>query len=567
VSDWCFYRGGFSEPLRRRSAGAQHVRVRPVDPRLRRYALASRTHLILCVALGVGWAGLVVVQATLLADGLTGAGVLALLAGVTFGRAAIAWAQEVAAHRAAASTRSRLRERLMAQVVRLGPGWVTDERSGELAILATRGIDALEGYFARFLPQLVLAVIVPVVVLARVFPADLVAAVTIVVTLPLIPLFMALVGRGTGEATRRQFRYLERLSHHFLDVVTGLPTLRIFGRARAQAHTIATVTEQYRRLTMRVLRVTFLSGLVLELLATLSVALVAVSIGLRLVGGSLDLRTGLLVLILAPEAYLPLRALGSHYHASVEGLAAAEEVFAVLETEAPARGRVMPDGLPLVLEEVSVSYPGRETPALADFSLRLSPGEVVGLTGPSGAGKSTVLALLLGFVAPTAGRVRVGSVDLSDVDLDAWRARVAWLPQAPYLVAGTVGENIRLARPDASEAAVRAAAASLVDELPNGLATLVGDGGQGVSAGQRQRIALARALLRDAPVLLLDEPTASLDGATEAVVADAVRRAAAGRTVLLVAHRPAMLAVADRVVTLDPPGPPRRHPAAAVVVR
>jgi ATP-binding cassette subfamily C protein CydCD len=519
------------------------------------------------VALGVGWAGLVVVQATLLADGLTGAGVLALLAGVTFGRAAIAWAQEVAAHRAAASTRSRLRERLMAQVVRLGPGWVTDERSGELAILATRGIDALEGYFARFLPQLVLAVIVPVVVLARVFPADLVAAVTIVVTLPLIPLFMALVGRGTGEATRRQFRYLERLSHHFLDVVTGLPTLRIFGRARAQAHTIATVTEQYRRLTMRVLRVTFLSGLVLELLATLSVALVAVSIGLRLVGGSLDLRTGLLVLILAPEAYLPLRALGSHYHASVEGLAAAEEVFAVLETEAPARGRVMPDGLPLVLEEVSVSYPGRETPALADFSLRLSPGEVVGLTGPSGAGKSTVLALLLGFVAPTAGRVRVGSVDLSDVDLDAWRARVAWLPQAPYLVAGTVGENIRLARPDASEAAVRAAAASLVDELPNGLATLVGDGGQGVSAGQRQRIALARALLRDAPVLLLDEPTASLDGATEAVVADAVRRAAAGRTVLLVAHRPAMLAVADRVVTLDPPGPPRRHPAAAVVVR
>jgi len=549
--------------------------VRAVDPRLHRYARATRTYLAVCVALGVGWAALVVAQATLLADGLTAGGgltglrpVLVPLAVVTAARAAIAWAQEVAAHRAAASAKSELRERMLAHVVRLGPVWLTGERSGELATLATRGIDALEGYYARYLPQLVLAVIVPVVVLGRVLTADLIAGVTIAVTLPLIPVFMVLVGRGTAEASRRQFRYLEQLSHHFLDVVTGLTTLRVFGRATVQTQTIATVTDQHRRLTMRTLRLAFLSGLVLELLATISVALVAVGIGLRLVGGSLDLRTALLVLILAPEAYLPLRALGSHYHASVEGLAAAGEVFAVLEQPPPASGVecAVPADTTIVLDGLSVRYPGRDTAALTDFSLTLAPGDVVALTGPSGAGKSTVLAVLLGFATPTSGSVRIGPHDLSDVGMDAWRGRVAWLPQAPHLVAGSVADNVRLGRPDADDAAVRLVAESLVDELPDGIDTVVGDGGRGVSAGQRQRIALARALVREAPVLLLDEPTANLDAKAEARVASAIRRAAAGRTVLLVAHRPAMLALADRVVVLHPPDQPRHSTEAAVGV-
>jgi thiol reductant ABC exporter CydD subunit len=495
-----------------------------------------------CVGLGIVWAILVVVQATLLADGLTGGSVLGWLAAVAVARAAVAWAQEWAASRAAATARLRLRERLLSHVVRLGPGWLTQERSGALSVLATHGVDALDGYFSRYLPQLVLAGLVPVVVLARVLPADAIAGLTILVTLPLIPAFMVLVGRGTAEANARQFAYLERLSHHFLDVVRGLPTLRAFGRARAQVSTIASVTDQYRRLTMRTLRLAFVSGLVLELLATLSVALVAVGIGLRLVGGALDLRTALLVLILAPEAYLPLRVLGSHYHASAEGRAAAHEVAEVVQTPAPVPGGVAPAGGPVVLDAVTVRYPGRDGPAIADFSLRLDPAEVVVLTGPSGAGKSTILALLLGFTPPALGTVRVGGVPLSDVDIDVWRSQVAWLPQTPRLLAGTVAANI---------------GSDYWPSFMDGVApsTVLADGGRGVSAGQRQRIALARALARcvagGAPVLLLDEPTANLDESTEQAVLAEIRRVAAGRTVLIVAHRPAVLALADRVVALD----------------
>ena len=527
---------------RRRAEVAHDGRVKaPVDRRLHEYARASRAYLITCVVLGLVWAGLIVAQASLLARGLTGAPLgptLTLLGLVILARAAVAWGQEAAAHAAASSARLRLRERLLGHVVRLGPGWLTGERSGELTTLISRGVDALDGYFSRYLPQLVLAAVVPIVVLARILPADLIAGLTILVTLPLIPAFMALIGLGTAEANRRQLRQLERLSHHFLDVVAGLATLRIFGRAQAQTDTIGNVTQEYRRLTMRSLRLAFLSGLALELLSTLSVALVAVGIGLRLVGGSLDLRTALLVLILAPEAYLPLRALGSHYHASAEGLAAANEVLAIMQTPAPRRGTAMPVPGGLELERVSLRYPDRDTPVLTDFSLTVAPGEVVVLTGPSGAGKSTVLALLLGFLTPTSGSVRVGGTDLADLDADAWWARVTWLPQSPHLMSGTVADNVGSA----------ALPAYLDDVCPQ---TTLADAGRGVSAGQRQRIALARALARDTPVLLLDEPTAHLDERVEARAVEAIRKAAAGRTTLIVAHRPALLAVADRAVALD----------------
>ena len=518
--------------------------MRTVDPRLHRYARASRTYLIVCVVLGLVWAGLIVAQASLIARGLTGAPLretLAWLALVIVARATVAWAQEAAAHGAAATARLQLREGLLRHVVRLGPGWLSRARSGELTVLASRGIDALEGYFSRYLPQLVLAVVVPVVVLARVFPADVIAALTILVTLPLIPIFMALVGLGTADASRRQFQQLERLSHHFLDVVAGLATLRLFGRARAQIHTIANVTDQYRRLTMRSLRLAFLSGLVLELLATLSVALVAVGIGLRLVGGSLDLRTALLVLILAPEAYLPLRTLGSHYHASAEGLAAAQDVFAVLESPVPPRGHAKAVPGALELERVTVRYPNRDAPALVDFSLTIASGEVVVLAGPSGVGKSTVLALLLGFATPASGTVRIGGIDLNDIDNESWLAQVGWLPQSPHLLHGTVADNV--------------GAVSLPSYLDDVQAQMMlTDAGRGASAGQRQRIALARALTRTAPVLLLDEPTAFLDEQTEARVLEAIRHAAAGRTTVIVSHRPAVQALADRVVAMNQVG-------------
>jgi thiol reductant ABC exporter CydD subunit len=544
--------------------------MRALDPRLLRHARAARTFLVASVGLGVATAGLLVVQANLLAYAVSavfhdGAArrdlgpALAGLAVVVVARSAVVWAQETAAHRSAAAVRGELRGRLLAHAVRLGSS--ATSTTADLTTLATRGLDALDAYFARYLPQVLLAALVPIAVLVAVLPADALAGVTIAVTLPLIPVFMGLVGQATEVHSRQQFAQLGRLTHHLLELVAGLSTLKAFGRARSEAAAVAALSADQRRLTMRTLRLAFLSSLVLELLATVSVALVAVGIGLRLVGGSLDLRTALLVLILAPEAYAPLRQLGAHYHASAEGLAAVESVFATLDRPLPARGTAQPPDGPLCLDAVTVSFAGRPVPALDRFSLTVAPGEVVALTGASGSGKSTVLNLLLGFTAPTSGAVRVGGVSLSDVDLDRWRSRLAWVPQRPYLFAGTVAQNIALGRPAASDGAVRAAARlARVEEL---LPVVVGSGGMGISAGQRQRVALARAFLRDAPIVLLDEPTANLDGGTEAAILDAVRRLAVGRTVLLVAHRPALLAVADRVVELRPADVPDQsgHPA------
>lgn len=543
--------------------------VKPIDPRLLRYARATRFFLAAVVGLGLVGAALVIAQAMLIAeivvggfeDGLTVTELrtpLLLLAAVAVGRALVAWLTELAAHRASAAVKSELRGRLLERAALLGPGWLSGQRTGSLVALATRGVDALDDYFARYLPQLGLAVVVPVAVLARIVTEDWVSAAIIVVTLPLIPLFMILIGWATQSRMDRQWQLLSRLSGHFLDVVAGLPTLKVFGRAKAQAESIRTITTQYRRATLRTLRIAFLSSFALELLATLSVALVAVTIGMRLVHGELDLYTGLVVLILAPEAYLPIRQVGAQYHAAAEGLSAAEEIFAVLETEPRAAGTEdVPDSVRLELEGVTVRHEGRTDPSLDAASLTVEPGETVALVGPSGVGKSTLLNVVLGFAVPDEGRVRVGGRDLAELDPERWRSRIAWVPQRPHLFAGTIAENVRLARPDADDEAVVAAlrdagAYDFVAELPDGERTLLGEDGAGLSAGQRQRLALARAFLADRPLLLLDEPTASLDGETEAGIVDAVRRLAAGRTVLLVVHRPALLAVADRVVTLEP---------------
>ncbi|MFF2790369.1 thiol reductant ABC exporter subunit CydD [Streptomyces sp. NPDC058049] len=544
--------------------------MKPIDPRLLRYARSTRLFLGAVVALGLAGAGLVVGQAMLIADivvgaferGLDGQALrtpLLLLAAVALGRGLIAWLTELAAHRAGAAVKSELRGRLLDRAAELGPGRPAGQRTGSLVSLATRGVDALDDYFSRYLPQLGLAVVVPVAVLARIVTEDWVSAAIIVVTLPLIPVFMILIGMATQSRMDRQWRLLSRLSGHFLDVVAGLPTLKVFGRAKAQADSIRKITDDYRRATMRTLRIAFLSSFALELLATLSVALVAVTIGMRLVHGELDLYTGLVILILAPEAYLPLRQVGAQYHAAAEGLAAAEEIFEVLET--PATGTAgkaeLPGGAPLriEIEGIAVRYEGRGEDSPRPVSLTIGPGECVALTGPSGAGKSTLLQVLLGFVTPTAGRVRIAGVDLAELSPAQWRHQIAWVPQRPHLFAGTIAENVRLARAGASDADVAqalkdAGAWEFVTALPRGVETLLGEGGVGLSAGQRQRLALARAFLADRPVLLLDEPTAALDGETEAGIVDAVRRLSAGRTVLLVVHRPALLAVADRVVAM-----------------
>lgn len=544
--------------------------MKPIDPRLLRYARATRFFLIAVVVLGVAGAGLVVAQAMLIAEVVVGAfqrGLsvgdlgtpLVLLAVVAAGRALVSWLTELAAHRASAAVKSELRGRLLERAGQLGPGWLTGQRVGSLVSLATRGVDALDDYFSRYLPQLGLAVVVPVAVLARIVTEDWVSAAIIVVTLPLIPVFMILIGWATQNRMDRQWRLLSRLSGHFLDVVAGLPTLKVFGRAKAQAESIRQITGEYRQATMRTLRIAFLSSFALELLATLSVALVAVTIGMRLVHGDMDLYVGLVILVLAPEAYLPLRQVGAQYHAAAEGLSAAEEIFEVLETPVRVTGEAAAPTGTLSVEGVTVRYPGRASDAVSGVSFAVEPGETVALVGPSGVGKSTLLDVVLGFVEPAEGRVRVGGVDLADISPERWRERIAWVPQRPHLFAGSIAENVRLARPDADDSSLRGAlraagAWEFVSALPGGVETVLGEDGSGLSAGQRQRLALARAFLADRPVVLLDEPTAALDGETEEGVVEAVRRLAVGRTVLLVVHRPALLGVADRVVRLDVSG-------------
>jgi ATP-binding cassette subfamily C protein CydCD len=567
--------------------------MRPSDRRLLRYARLARAQLTGLVVVTAAIAGLVILQAQLLATAIAGTlsaglgrpalqGTIAALAAVVAARAALAWAVEALSYRASAGVKSQLRRDLLTRAVELGPRWLATRRAGELAALTTMGVDALDAYFAKYLPQVMLAIVIPLAVVARLLVADPLSAAIIIVTVPLVPVFMALVGATTAERTRRRWRELARLSHHFLDVVAGLPTLRVFGRGGAQATSVGEVTGAYRRATLATLRLAFLSALVLELLATFSVALVAVGIGLRLEGGHLSLRTGLLVLMLAPEAYLPLRQLAIHYHASADGLAAAAGVFEVLETPPPdatrdrpvrlaelvssAPGAVLaPAAVPVEavqleavrVEDVLVRHPGRRQPAPAGAAFRLRAGEIVALAGPSGCGKSTLIGVLLGFIRPDAGRVVIeeatGERCLDQLDPRAWRARVAWVPQDPVLQHGTVESNIRLGQPAAPRAAVEWAAwRAALHEVE--LGRPVGEGGSGLSAGQRRRVAVARALLAERPVLLLDEPTAGLDAASEAQVLATIRDLASdGRLVLMVAHRPAVLAAADRVVTLPVP--------------
>ncbi|MFB6724491.1 thiol reductant ABC exporter subunit CydD [Kribbella sp. NPDC056345] len=533
--------------------------MKPLDPRLLRRAKAARVFLVASVLIGIASGGLIIVQAVLLAQGIAGAvlhgedvtGVAWALAAVVAGRAALLWLQEVVAQRAAAAVKSTLRRQVLEHALKLGPVWLSGERSSALTTLLTKGLDDLDPYFARYLPQLVLAATVPAGVVGWMATGDLIAAGTVLLTLPLIPIFMALIGWATQAHSRRRQRALGVLAHHFTDVVTGLPTLKLFGRAKAQEDAVRRVTDRHRVASMSSLRVAFLSSFALELLASISVALVAVGVGLRLIEGHLGLQTALMVLILAPEAYLPLRQVGMHFHASADGVAAGEEVFRVLETPLPERGERtdVPDlrSNTLQLFDVTVRYPGRSEPALDAFDLEVRPGEVVALSGASGAGKSTVLAVLLGFVVPERGVVVVGGSAADEFDPSEWRRQFAWVPQRPGLRLGTVADNVRLGRPGASDDDVRLALlAAGAGELE--LDKAVGERGQLLSGGQQRRVALARALITEAPVLLLDEPTAGLDAEAEATVVAGLR--ATGRTVLMVAHRPALIAAADRNIVV-----------------
>lgn len=493
---------------------------------------------------------------------------LALLALLAVARALTLWSSGVAAHHVARTVKADLRARLFAHLLALGPAYARGERTGELVNTISEGIEALDVYLGQYIPQLALSALVPLTMLVIVVPVDLLSAVILLVTAPLIPLFMVLIGHLASAQSQRQWRQLSRLSAHFLDTLQGLTTLKVFGRSRAQVVEIARISDEFRDATLRVLRVAFLSALALEMLSTLSTAIIAVEIGLRLLYGRMAFDDAFFLLILAPEYYLPLRNLGASFHAGVAGTTAAARVYEILSIPAAPglhvsdaagstpRDEALAGSLTLSFEDVHYAYADGDRPALNGITFSIQPGQQVGLMGRSGSGKTTVMQLVLRFIEPTAGRIVVNGRDVCALPVAAWRDRIAWVPQMPYLLAGSVADNIRLGRPDAPlEAVKHAAEMAHADEfiraLPAGYATPIGERGARLSGGQAQRLALARAFLQDAPVLLLDEATANLDPVTEAQVTAALDRLLADRTALVIAHRLHTLRKLLPIIVLD----------------
>ncbi|HSE10214.1 MAG TPA: thiol reductant ABC exporter subunit CydD [Nocardioidaceae bacterium] len=604
--------------------------MKPLDPRLLPHLKPAELPLAGVVAASTASGLLLVAQAFAVADLVTGlfagasgggwdgavdAGVLLGL--VTVGRAITSWLVDVLSARASAKVTSTLRHRLLAAALGLGPFGLSRRRSGEVALLATRGVAAIDPYLTRYLPALVVAAVLPLLTVLAIATQDLLSAIIVVATLPLVPVFAVLVGIATRDRADRQWRALASLSGHFVDVMRGLPTLVAYRRAKAQSASIRSVTDRYRRATNETLKLAFASSAVLELVATISVALVAVTVGLRLSGGSVDLGTALVVLLLAPEAYWPLRRVGAEFHAAAEGTATFEAADQILrgagavdragdglglgsEGGSPTRetarqGETLPDAVEpggaapravangdvgpgdLELRALTVGYPGRSVPVLADFTARIPARGVTAVAGPSGAGKSTLLAALMGHLPLVSGSITVGGRPI-DVSTWHWRSKVAWVPQRPWIATASVGDNIRIGRPGASDLDVwraleRVALGEVVAGLPGGLDEMLGEDGAGFSAGERARLALARAVVADRPVVLLDEPTAHLDPLTESVIAETVAWLGTRSSVVVVAHRESMVALADHVVAVPARrpsprfNPPRAHLPATTMPR
>lgn len=542
-------------------------------------AAAARTWIIISVALGLGGGLLLIVQARFLARIVHGAFIegrgtedlwplFVTLAGILIVRSILGWARETAGFYAGAKIRQEIRTELLTHIVTLGPGYTSRQSSGALASTALEHVEGLHDFYAFYLPQLALAVMIPAAVVAFVFPYSWAAGGLFLVTAPLIPLFMILVGMGAESISQRHFQALSRMSAYFLDVLQGITTLKLFNRSKGAEETIARVSNDYRLQTMRVLRVAFLSSAVLEFFSSISIALVAVYLAMSylgyitfgLYGEPLNLAGGLFILLLAPDFYMPLRELGTHYHARAAAVGAAEEILKIttvrgLETLHGSIEWTKTDALHIGVEDVHLAFEAGQRPALQGLSFDIREGEHLALVGASGAGKSTTLNLLLGFLLPDNGQINVNGMQLSEMTPDSWRRNIAWLGQQPSLFQGTIKQNILLGRPEASDIQIEQAAgkARVLDFarlLPAGLDAPVGEHGFGLSRGQAQRVALARAFLKDAPLLLLDEPTAGLDADNEALIIDALKSLSRGRTVLMLTHRLTNIKQADRILVM-----------------
>ena len=539
---------------------------------LLRQIKSARIFLICTIALGMLGAAATIAQMLSLSlvvdrvflDGESLEGVrtlLLLLLGAIVLRSGLLWLREIVAQRGAVRVKNELRERLFAHLMRLGPGYTGGERTGELAATAVEGVERLDAYVGRYLPQMALSVFVPFLIFAYLLSVDPISAVLLLATAPAIPVLMVLVGSHAEEHMQGQWAALSRMSAHFLDVLQGLPTLKIFGRGAAERERVAEVSDEFRERTLKVLRYAFLSGFVLEFIATLSIALVAVALGVRLLMGNIPFEAAFLVLLLAPEFFRPLRELGVHRHAGMEGKTSADRIFEILNTPDPvskASGTATrPSGL-LTIEfnDVGYGYPDSEQPALSSVDLTLPAGTCTALVGRSGVGKSTLVNLLVRFLDPDAGRISANGIPVDELSVEGWRENLALVPQRPYLFYGSVLENIRLARPDATreeieQAAKLAGASEFIERLPRGYDTEVGERGVRLSGGEAQRVAIARAFLKDAPVLVMDESTSSLDPESERLIGDALVRLMRDRTVLVIAHRLNTVYRADRIAVLQ----------------
>ena len=541
---------------------------------LRQQAYGARGGLIRAILWAVCGGILVIIQARLLASVchevvMEGAGIpsvinlLALFSTVLLFRALAVWRSEEASAKVSAAVRQSVRTELYRRLLLLKPAGAAGE-SGPLTELATAGVDGLDSYISRFIPQLALAATLPVAMLIVLLPVEWRASLVLVFSAPFIPLLMLLIGKGTERLNRRQFDRLSRMAGHLLDLVQGLPDLKIFGVAKQEAEAVARISDEYRATTMSVLRVAFLSAFTLEFFSTVGTAVVAVIIGFRLLSGELSLLDGLFVLLLAPEFYLPLRNLGLSYHSRMNGIAAAERIMPLLwESNPPLSPLVRGEadtGPPLTpptitCEAVTFRY-GGDRGGVRDISLTIPANSITALAGASGSGKSTLARLILGLSAPESGRVLVNGTDIQEFDRDQWLARLAWVPQQPFFFNASIRDNLVMGQKSHDEAAIRSALEKaalwpVISSLPMGIETALGDSGAGLSGGELRRLAMARALLRNASVVLLDEPTAGLDHANEQLVLDTIEAMGEERTVIVISHREESIARCRQVIELS----------------
>jgi ATP-binding cassette, subfamily C, bacterial CydCD len=559
------------------------------DSRLLNLARSNRLQLMLAIVMGLSGGTLTILQAYWLSKIIHGV----YLAGQTIEeastylgplflvivlRAGATWVSEVASSKVSLRIKTSLRKRLFQHLLALGPGYAQGERTGELIHTTVEGVESIDAYFSQYLPQLCLAALVPLTILLFVFPLDLLSGFILLLTAPLIPVFMVLIGNLADSMTQKQWQTMSRMNAYFLDVIQGLTTLKIFGRSQEQVKVIAAVSDRYRDATMQVLKVAFLSALSLELIATLSTAIIAVEIGLRLLYSpmgsgilSISFEQAFFILLLAPEFYLPLRLLGTRFHAGMSGATAAARVFEILGTppaihftgssnagnpsgidQAPAAADLPPS---IKFSNISFAYPdGRSALKAVSFDVR--PGAKIALVGPSGAGKSTLVQLLLRFVTPQEGQIFIDQEPLEQIPPEQWWKKVSWVSQNPYLFNNTVSANIQMGRTGAGmhaliEAAKKARAHDFITDLPQGYETVIGERGVRLSGGEAQRLALARAFLRDSPLIILDEPSTHLDLETEADLFNGIQQLLEGRTVLIIAHRMETVMDCDRVLVLE----------------